>query len=107
MEKAIEANETNFDALVADNQMPVLVDFWAEWCGPCRMLGPIIEQVAEEFEGKVKVCKLNVDQSPQVAQRFGVSSIPTVLLFKNGQRVDGFVGAQPKKAVVEWLNSVI
>lgn len=82
----------------------VLVDFWAPWCGPCRMVAPVLDQLAEEFAGKVKIVKLNVDENPETSSRFGVMSIPTLLLFKDGQVVDKIVGYQPKENFVNMLN---
>lgn len=88
--------DQNFKDDVLGSKEPVVVDFWAPWCGPCRIVSPVIEELAKEYEGKVKVGKLNVDDNPQTAQTYGVMSIPSVLLFKNGQPVKTMVGAQPK-----------
>ena len=88
--------EQNFEAEVLQSDKPVLIDFWAPWCGPCRMLAPAVAQIAEEYEGKAKVCKVNVDDEPGLARQFGISGIPTVLIFKNGQLTDTLVGLRPK-----------
>jgi len=92
----ITLTKQNFEAEVLQSDKPVLVDFWAPWCGPCRMLAPAVAQIAEEYEGKAKVCKCNVDEAPDLAAQFGISSIPTVLVFKNGQLSDTLVGLRPK-----------
>ena len=86
-------NNDNFKSEVLESSIPVLVDFWATWCGPCRMIAPNVSKIAENFEGKIKVCKADVDQVPELAQSFGVSSIPTIMLFKNGEAVDTHIGA--------------
>lgn len=88
--------EQNFDAEVLQAELPVLIDFWAPWCGPCRMLAPAVAQIAEEYAGKAKVCKVNVDEAPELARRFGIMSIPTVLVFKDGQLTEKLVGLRPK-----------
>ena len=93
---AININKNSFQEEVLQSDKPVLVDFWAPWCGPCRMLAPAVAQIAEEYEGKAKVCKVNVDDEPELAGRFGIVSIPTVLVFKNGQLSDTLVGLRPK-----------
>ena len=93
----------NFEEEVLKSEKPVLVDFWATWCGPCRMLAPVIEQIAEEKADTLKVGKLNVDDVPELAQQFGVMSIPTLILFKNGEAVKQTVGFQPKDALVDWI----
>lgn len=93
----INVDDSSFDDTVMSSDKPVLVDFWAVWCGPCRMVAPIMDQLADEFEGKLTVAKVDVDKARQTAGRFGVQSIPTVLLFKNGEVVERIVGAQPKK----------
>jgi thioredoxin 1 len=101
-------SDANFAAEVEQEQAkPVLVDFWAAWCGPCRIQGPIVEEIAKEFDGKAKVGKLEVDENPSVAQKYGIMSIPTVILFKNGQRVWQGVGVQSKEALAEELNKVL
>ena len=93
----------NFDEEVLSSSLPVLVDFWASWCGPCRMLAPTVEEIAEEYEGKVKVGKVNVDDEMQLAQTYGISSIPTLLLFENGEVKNQVVGFVPKKSIEEML----
>ncbi len=100
--KAIEVTEDNFDALI-NSDTPTLVDFWAPWCGPCRALGPTIEQLAQDLEGKANIAKLNVDDNPSLAAKFGVSSIPTVLIFQNGQVLETLVGLRPAKDYIESL----
>ena len=93
---AANINGNNFKREVLDADLPVLVDFWAEWCGPCRMVAPIIETIAKEYKGKLKVCKLNVDEAPETASSYGIMSIPTLAIFKKGKVVDKIVGALPK-----------
>jgi thioredoxin 1 len=100
-----EVNDNNFDQEVLQASQPVLVDFWAPWCGPCRQIGPVIEQLAGENAGAAKVVKLNVDEAPMSAQSYGVSSIPTLMVFKGGEVVDRFVGLQPKARLQDALNS--
>lgn len=95
--------DANFADIVEMSPLPVLLDMWAEWCGPCRMLAPIIEQLSEELAGRVVVAQLNVDQNPRTAARFNVRSIPTLLLLKNGQETNRIVGAQPKSEIVRQL----
>ena len=98
-----EFTDHNFDSDVLQSDVPVLVDFWAEWCGPCRMLGPVIDQLADEYAGKVKVGKVNVDDAPQTAARFAVQSIPTVMLFVNGEPAERVTGAFPKSYFANLL----
>ena len=98
---AIEVNDTNFEEIVLSSDKPVLVDFWAEWCGPCRMISPIVEELHNEYEGKAVITKVDVDASPNTAAKFGVRNIPTILFFKNGEVVDKQVGAVPKSTLVE------
>ena len=103
----VAVNDTNFKQEVLDESLPVLVDFWAEWCGPCRMIGPVVEELATEYQGKLKVCKVDVDQAPNTASEYGVMSIPTVAIFKNGKVVDKVVGAVPKASLVEKIEAHI
>jgi len=101
------ATDANFKAEVEDSTLPTLVDFWAPWCGPCRAVGPIVEDLAKEFTGRLKVMKLDVDENPQVAMKLKITGIPTVLLFKNGQIVDQAVGALPKRLFVDMIEKHI
>ncbi|MBS1647829.1 MAG: thioredoxin [Bacteroidetes bacterium] len=102
---AVEFNDSNFEQLVKKSDKTVLVDFWAEWCGPCRMVGPIVEELAKEYEGKAVVGKVNVDHNPNISMEFGIRNIPTILFFKNGQIVDKQVGAVPKAQLAAKLQS--
>jgi thioredoxin 1 len=103
-ENAVHINDTSFEAEVLKASGLVLVDFWAEWCGPCRQLGPVLEDLAGEMKGKVKIVKANVDQSPTIAGQYGIRSIPTLILFKDGQPIETKVGGLPKQALAAWLN---
>jgi thioredoxin 1 len=100
---ALEITSSNFQSEVIESDVPVLVDFWAEWCGPCRMIGPIVEELAGEYAGRIKVAKLDTDAEQALASRYGVLSIPTVLLFKDGEPVEQSIGARPKSALVSAL----
>ncbi|WP_297984188.1 thioredoxin [uncultured Chryseobacterium sp.] len=102
---ALEITDQSFQETVLNSDKPVLVDFWAVWCGPCRMLGPIIEEVAADFEGKAVVGKVDVDNNQQVSVDYGIRNIPTVLIFKNGEVVDKIVGVQPKEVIAEKLSA--
>ena len=104
---ALEITDANFEETVLNSSKPVLVDFWAAWCGPCRMVGPIIEEISTDFEGKAVVGKLDVDSNQEFAAKYGVRNIPTVLLFKNGEIVDRKVGVSPKTAYAEALDALI
>jgi thioredoxin 1 len=97
----------NFKAEVIESDLPVLIDFWAPWCSPCRMIEPIVEEIAKEYEGKIKICKLNTDEAPEVAVQNQVISIPTLILFINGKEIKRIVGAVPKSAVVKLINQFI
>ena len=101
---AIELTDNNFEELVLKSDKPVMVDFWAEWCGPCRMVGPVVEELGKEYEGKAVVGKLNVDNNAQVSMKYGIRSIPTILFFKNGELVDRSVGAVPKAQLAQKLD---
>jgi len=104
MAKAIEANDANFNDLI-NTDKPVLVDFWAEWCGPCKMIGPVVEEIAGEYEGKAVIAKMDVDSNPNIPSQFGIRSIPTLLFFKNGKLVDKVVGVNPKNILVQKLEA--
>jgi len=105
MGKYIELTNENFDATVSEGV--ALVDFWAPWCGPCRMISPVIEELAEEFEGKAKICKVNTDEQQDLSMKFGVRSIPTIIFMKNGEIVDTMVGAASKQAFADKINSLL
>jgi len=102
---AVEITDSNFQTVVKDSDKVVLVDFWAEWCGPCRMVGPIVEELAKEYDGKAVIGKLNVDNNPNVSMEFGVRNIPTILFFKGGKLVDKQVGAVPKAQLAAKLQA--
>ncbi|ABW29810.1 thioredoxin [Acaryochloris marina] len=104
MSSTTAINDTTFTAEVLESQQPVLVDFWAPWCGPCRMVGPIVDDIAADYQDQVKVVKFNVDESSDVASRYGIRSIPTLIVFKEGQPVETLVGASPKATLVESLD---
>lgn len=107
MGKALEISENNFQDEVLNSQEPVLIDFWASWCGPCQRLGPVIDELAGEYEGKVKVGKINVDENQNLAAQFGVSSIPVVLFFKGGEVVDQHMGLAPKDTYTQKLEALV
>ena len=102
--KPIEVTDANFKQEVMDSKTPVLIDFWAEWCGPCKMIAPVVEQLAKDFDGKLKVGKVDVDSNQQTAMQFGVRSIPTLLIFKGGKVVEQIVGAVPKQALTDKVS---
>lgn len=102
---ALEFSDSNFETEVLSSDTPVLVDFWAEWCGPCRMIAPLVEELAGEYDGKVKVGKLNIDHNPNVPMKYGIRSIPTLLVFKNGEVVDKLVGAVPKSTIASKMEA--
>ena len=104
---ALEFTVSNFDQEVIKSNIPVLVDFWAEWCGPCRMVGPIVQEIGQDYEGKCVVGKVDVDSNPGVSVKFGIRNIPTILFFKNGQIVDKQVGAVPKQIIVNKLEALL
>ena len=107
MSNVVYASDITFDSDVVKSDIPVLVDFWAEWCGPCRMLSPVLDQISEEYTGKLKIVKINVDESNITAATYGVRGIPTLLLFKNGQVVDTKVGSLPKSQLTTFIDKNI
>jgi thioredoxin 1 len=102
-----KVDKNNFQADVLQSSEPVVVDFWAEWCGPCKMIAPSLEEIATELNGKVKIAKLNIDENPELAAEFGVRSIPTLMIFKGGEVADMKVGALPKTALSSWIGGAV
>ena len=103
----VKVDNNNFKSDVLEAEGPVVVDFWAEWCGPCKMIGPSLEEIANEMAGKVKITKLNIDENPELAAQFGVRSIPTLMIFKGGEVADMKVGALPKTALSHWISGAV
>ena len=104
---AMEVTDSNFEQVVIQSDKPVIVDFWAEWCGPCRMVGPIIEELSHDYEGRAVMTKCDVDSNPETPAKFGIRNIPTILFFKNGQVVDKQVGAVPKTVLAKKLEDLL
>ncbi|MFH1894820.1 MAG: thioredoxin [Patescibacteria group bacterium] len=100
-------SDENFEKEIQNGKTPVLIDFWTEWCGPCQILGPILEKVAEEYKEKIVFAKVNVDSSPVSSQKYQISQIPTVVLFKGGKPASGFIGARPEEFIRQWLNEAL
>ena len=103
----LHLTQSNWEDEVLSSDIPVLVDFWAPWCGPCRMVAPVVSEIAEEYQGKLKVGRLNTDEEPEIAVRYGIMSIPTLMIFKNGEVADQIIGAVPKEYLIEKLKQVL
>ncbi|GAA5251869.1 thioredoxin [Candidatus Rickettsia kedanie] len=104
---ANNVTDSSFKKEVLESDLPVLVDFWAEWCGPCKMLTPIIDEISKELKDKVKVLKMNIDENPNISSEYGIRSIPTIILFKNGEQKDTKIGLQQKNSLLDWINKSI
>ncbi|MBA7615092.1 Thioredoxin [subsurface metagenome] len=107
MSKPVEVNDSNFEQMVLQSKTPVMVDFWAVWCGPCRMVEPVVEELANDYEGKITVARLNVDENPKTASQYSIMSIPTLLIFKDGAPVSNIVGFRPKAELQRSLDDVL
>lgn len=107
MSKPVTASDSNFEQVVLQAEMPVLVDFWATWCGPCRMVAPVVEELAEEYDGRISFAKVDVDSNTQIASRYGIMSIPTLILFKDGKPVSNIVGFRPKAELKKSLDAAL
>jgi thioredoxin 1 len=106
-DKILHVGDADFDAQVLRSSEPVLVDFWAEWCGPCKAIAPMLDEMATAYAGRAKIAKVNVDHNPQTARQFAIRGLPTLILFKDGKPVDTLVGARPKSALKQWIDSAI
>ncbi|MCC5644610.1 thioredoxin [Nostoc sp. CHAB 5824] len=107
MSTAAQVTDSSFKQEVLDSHVPVLVDFWAPWCGPCRMVAPVVDEISEQYKGQIKVVKVNTDENPNVASQYGIRSIPTLMIFKDGQKVDMVVGAVPKTTLASTLEKYL
>jgi thioredoxin 1 len=107
MADLVQVTDDNFDAEIVNSDLPVMVDFWAEWCGPCRMVAPVVEELAKEYEGKIKVAKMDVDKNRQTPAKFGIRNIPTLILFKGGEVANTIIGAQPKSSIEAELKKLL
>ena len=103
----VQVTDENFDAEIVNSDLPAMVDFWAEWCGPCRMVAPVVEELAKEYEGKIKVAKMDVDKNRQTPAKFGIRNIPTLILFKGGEVANTIIGAQPKSSIEAELKKLL
>jgi len=107
MSASVHVNDSEFEQKVLKASLPVLVDFWAEWCGPCKQISPVLDEIAKDMGGKLTVAKVNIDKNPETPQKYGVRGIPTLILFKGGKQVATKVGALPKSKLLEWIDSVV
>lgn len=107
MSAAVQVTDDSFKEVVLESDVPVLVDFWAPWCGPCRMVAPVVDEISQQYEGQIKVVKLNTDENPSVASQYGIRSIPTLMIFKGGERVDMVVGAVPKATLANTIEKYL
>ncbi len=107
MADILKVSDDNFDSEIINSEIPAMVDFWAEWCGPCKKIGPVVEELSKEYEGKIKIAKMDVDSNRQTPARFGIRNIPTLILFKGGEVVNTIVGAQSKSAIEDELKKLI